>query len=118
MANHDHGDFSTTHAGGSGGSQRTAEDQLPPSNLLLEILNRQEQTQMRQTVILEQLVQQPPRGENSHEGGTQDSLRQFLRLKPPAFLGSANTMDADDWLTEIEKIFEARHCPEQEKVTL
>ena len=118
MANHDHGYFSTTHAGGSGGSQRTAEDQLPPSNLLLEILNRQEQTQMRQTVILEQLVQQSPRGENSHEGGTQDSLRQFMRLKPPAFLGSANPMDADDWLTEIEKIFEARHCPEQEKVTL
>ena len=41
-----------------------------------------------------------------------------MRLKPPAFLGSANPMDADDWLTEIEKIFEARHCPEQEKVTL
>jgi hypothetical protein len=58
-----------------------------------------------------------PREENSHKDGTPDDLRQFLRLKPPAFHGSANPLEAEDWLTEVEKIFDAIHCPDEKKVT-
>lgn len=118
MSHNDHGDFSATHSGDSGGSQRAAEDQLAPRNLLLEFLHRQAQIQTQQTEILARLVQEPPRGENAHKDGAHDNLRRFLRLKPPAFLGSANPMEADDWLTEIEKVFNAMHCPEEEKVAL
>jgi hypothetical protein len=68
-------------------------------------------------VILENLMQQSSREEDSHGDGNPDNLRQFLRLKPPAFHGSANPLEAEDWLTEVEKIFDAIHCPDEKKVT-
>jgi hypothetical protein len=47
-------------------------------------------------------VQQPSREGNSHEDGSSDNLRRFLRLKPPAFLGSVNPVEADDWLSALK----------------
>ncbi|KAM0892448.1 hypothetical protein ACQ4PT_025752 [Festuca glaucescens] len=67
---------------------------------------------------MEQLAQQSPKAEKAHEDGTSDNLRQFLRLKPPSFHGSANPLASEDWLKEVEKIFEVMLCPDEEKVTL
>jgi hypothetical protein len=84
----------------------------------LEILRRQEQIQIRQAAMLEQLVHEPLRGDKVHEDETPNNLRQFLKLKPPAFHGSANPLESEDWLKEVEKIFDVMHCPDEEKVTL
>ncbi|XP_073363024.1 uncharacterized protein [Aegilops tauschii subsp. strangulata] len=73
---------------------------------------------MKQTEILEYIVQQSTKGKESFDGDKQGALREFRRLKPPVFQGSANPIEAKDWLTEIEKSFDAMHCPDEEKVTL
>jgi hypothetical protein len=117
MSHNKNGDFSASHAGGTGGSQSITEDQLPPSNLLLELLQRQEQIQKQQTAIMEHMAQQSPKVEKAHEDGTPDNLRQFLKLKPPAFHGSANPLASEDWQKEVEKIFDVMHCSDEEKVT-
>ncbi|WVZ70158.1 hypothetical protein U9M48_018846 [Paspalum notatum var. saurae] len=114
MANNNSGDSSIDESLGDSHDQEF--EQPGVTNMLLNILNHQEQTQRRQTTILEQLMQQPPRGENQGEG--KEILRAFLRLQPPAFAGTSNPLEAEDWLTEIEKIFNAMHCPDEEKVTL
>lgn len=91
--------------------------QQPLAQLLLRILQSQEQTQERQTDILQQLVQ-AAKGNDAQGRAQGGLLREFLQLKPSIFSGSANPIDAEDWLNEMEKDFEAMHCPVQEKVTL
>ena len=91
--------------------------QPPLVHMLLGILQRQEHTQGRQTDILEQLVQSE-RGNNAQGVGQGGLLREFLQIKPPAFSGSTNPLHAEDWLKEMDKNFEAMHCPDHEKVTL
>jgi hypothetical protein len=49
-------------------------------------------------------VQQSAKGKEKSDGDQHGSIRKFLRLNPPAFHGSANPLEAEDWLTEIEKI--------------
>jgi TolA-binding protein len=82
--------------------------------LLIRLFQSQEQTQERQTDILQQLVQSEEG--NDAQGKAQGGLRKFLRLRPSVFSGSANPFDAEDWLNEMN--FEAMHCPHQDKVTL
>ena len=117
MASHN-GDFSASHSGDGRNALEAAAEQPLPNELLINILQRQEQTQMKQTEILEYIVQQSTKGKESFDGGKQGALREFRRLKPPVFQGSANPIEAEDWLTEIEKSFDAMHCPDEEKVTL
>ncbi|KAM0828413.1 hypothetical protein ACQ4PT_067575 [Festuca glaucescens] len=66
---------------------------------------------------MEHMAQQSPKVEKAHEDGTPDNLRQFLKLKQPAFHGSANPLASEDWLKVVEKIFDVMHCTDEEKVT-
>jgi hypothetical protein len=45
-------------------------------------------------------------------------MGDFLRLKPPTFVGSSNPLDADDWMRTIKRKLEAIGCPENQRVQL
>jgi hypothetical protein len=49
-------------------------------------------------VLTRSLENQRPNG-----GRPQDRMEDFLRLKPPTFVGSSNPLDADDWLRTIKR---------------
>ena len=65
-------------------------------------------------------------GESRHPGETSeyredpaisvenvDMVRQFLKLKPPTFKGGMDPVEANDWLSEMEKNFRLLKCGEQ-----
>ncbi|XP_037474324.1 uncharacterized protein LOC119350746 [Triticum dicoccoides] len=82
-------------------------DQSVLANLLTNILGRQQETQQRQMDILERVVKN-----DSHQSG----VGEFQKLKPPSFSGTANPLEAEDWITAMEKAFEAMGCTNEEKV--
>ena len=62
-------------------------------------------------VLTRSLENQRPNG-----GRPQDRMEEFLRLKPPTFVGSRNPLDADDWLRTVKRKLEATGCPEDQRV--
>jgi hypothetical protein len=64
-------------------------------------------------VLTRSLENQRPNG-----GRPQDRMGDFIRLKPPTFVGSSNLLDADDWLRTIKRKLEAIRCPENQCVHL
>ena len=53
--------------------------------------------------------QQPPEPCNT--------ITDFKKLSPPSFCGSIDLLEAEKWLTEIERTFSVFHCSEEEKVS-
>jgi hypothetical protein len=51
-------------------------------------------------------------------GRPHDIMGEFLRLKPPTFVGSRNPLDVDDWLCTVKRKLEAIGCPENQRVHL
>ncbi|MQM13230.1 hypothetical protein Taro_046156 [Colocasia esculenta] len=45
-------------------------------------------------------------------------MEQFKRMSPPSFKGESDLLLAESWMREIEKIFWAIRCAEDDKVTL
>ena len=45
------------------------------------------------------------------------SMEDFLRHNPPKFNGKVNPDEADQWVRDIERIFEATQCPEERKLS-
>lgn len=45
-------------------------------------------------------------------------VKQFNKLKPSAFKGGPNPIEAKQWTMEIEKIFQVMDCEEQHRVRL
>ncbi|MQL69728.1 hypothetical protein Taro_002039 [Colocasia esculenta] len=45
-------------------------------------------------------------------------MERFKRMSPPSFKGESNPLLAESWMREIEKIFGAIRCVEDDKVTL
>jgi hypothetical protein len=64
-------------------------------------------------VLTKSLENQRPNG-----GRPQDRMGEFLRLKPPMFVGSNNPLDVDDWLHTVKRKLEAIGCPENQCVHL
>jgi hypothetical protein len=48
----------------------------------------------------------------------QDKMTEFMRLKPPTFVGSDNPMEADDWLKVIERKLDTIHYNGRDRVML
>ena len=44
------------------------------------------------------------------------ALEQFQNLHPPAFKGEADSMQAEEWLWQIEKILDVMDCTEGQRV--
>ncbi|MQL84538.1 hypothetical protein Taro_017046 [Colocasia esculenta] len=45
-------------------------------------------------------------------------MEWFKRMSPPSFKGERDPLLAESWMREIEKIFRAIRCAEDDKVTL
>ncbi|MQL76053.1 hypothetical protein Taro_008440 [Colocasia esculenta] len=45
-------------------------------------------------------------------------MERFKRMSPPSFKGESDLLLAESWMREIEKIFRAIRCTEDDKVTL
>ncbi|KAL6553759.1 hypothetical protein OROMI_019432 [Orobanche minor] len=48
--------------------------------------------------------------------GTNQWLREVVRMNPPRFAGAADALGWEDWLFQLGKIFEVVDCPEDRKV--
>ena len=45
-------------------------------------------------------------------------MERFKRMLPPSFKGESDPLLAESWMREIEKIFRAIRCADEDKVTL
>jgi hypothetical protein len=96
--------------GGGGGS----ETHLPtPLEMPLDLAH----VLANQTRIIEVLTKSL-KNQHPNGGRPQDRMGEFLRLKPPTFVGSSNPLDADDWLHIVKRKLEAIGCPEGQCVHL
>jgi hypothetical protein len=91
----------------------------PPHPNLADVMALQ--TQLMQTVT--HLLAQ--KNNNNHRGqhrnvpeGFKKKVENFNKLQPPTFDHSADPMDADKWLREIEKKLELTELTEEECVTV
>ena len=64
-------------------------------------------------------------GDESSGGGSKDDpmvginlLNKFLKLQPSKFSETANPYELDEWMRELDKIFKAMMCPDENKVGL
>ena len=72
----------------------------PPPNMA--------QMMLMQTQILQQLAANVA---NQNQGQPpQSGFAEFMRAKPPTFEGSADPLDADDWLKDIRKTLNLANC--------
>jgi hypothetical protein len=91
-----------------------SETHLPtPPELPLDL----DQVLANQTRLIEVLTRSL-KNQRPNGGRPQDRMGEFLRLKPPTFVGSSNLLDADDWLRTVKRKLEAIGCPENQRVHL
>jgi hypothetical protein len=104
--------FPLTAEGEAGGEG--SETHLPaPLELPLDLAQvLANQTRLNE-VLTRSLENKRPNG-----GRPQDRMGDFLRLKPPTFVGSSNPLDVDDWLRMIKRKLEAIGCQENQLVQL
>ncbi|MQM16340.1 hypothetical protein Taro_049296 [Colocasia esculenta] len=54
----------------------------------------------------------------AQDHGGPSIMEWFKRMSPPSFKGERDPLLAESWMWEIEKIFQAIRCTEDDKVTL
>ncbi|MQM22092.1 hypothetical protein Taro_055140, partial [Colocasia esculenta] len=54
----------------------------------------------------------------SQNHGGPSIMERFKRMLPPSFKGESDPLLAESWMREIEKIFRAIRCADEDKVTL
>ncbi|KAF7126629.1 hypothetical protein RHSIM_Rhsim11G0010200 [Rhododendron simsii] len=89
-------------------------------------LTRMEEMMARMVREIENLRnQQPPPVQNTPPNARlaevvidEGRVRNFQKMKPPTFEGGLNVPQAEEWLTEMEKVFRVTQCTEVEKTTL
>ncbi|MQL90993.1 hypothetical protein Taro_023597 [Colocasia esculenta] len=64
-------------------------------------------------VFIQGLAQVP-----AQNHGGPSTMERFKRLLPPSFKGESDPLLAESWMREIEKIFRAIRCADEDKVTL
>ena len=57
------------------------------------------------------------RGARQEEADT-SRIREFLRMNPPSFTGSSTTEDPENFVEELQKMFEVMHITDVERVEL
>ncbi|KAG8377398.1 hypothetical protein BUALT_Bualt08G0028900 [Buddleja alternifolia] len=50
-------------------------------------------------------------------GGRSTIIERFRKMNPPPFKGTSDSQGIQDWISRLEKIFDAVECPETERVT-
>ncbi|MQM09910.1 hypothetical protein Taro_042793 [Colocasia esculenta] len=64
-------------------------------------------------VFMQGLAQVP-----AQDHGGPSTMERFKRILPPSFKGERDPLLAESWMREIEKIFRAIRCADEDKVTL
>ncbi|MQM03853.1 hypothetical protein Taro_036640 [Colocasia esculenta] len=54
----------------------------------------------------------------AQDHGGPSTMERFKRMLPPSFKGESDPLLAESWIREIEKIFRAIRCADEDKVTL
>ncbi|MQL80871.1 hypothetical protein Taro_013324 [Colocasia esculenta] len=62
------------------------------------------------------MAQAPVPQAHDHDGPS--IMEKFKRMAPPSFKGESDPLLAESWMREIEMIFRAIRCAEDDKVTL
>jgi hypothetical protein len=95
----------------------------PPHPNLADVMAVQ--TQLMQTITHLLAQNNNNNNNNNHRGqhrnvpeGFQKKVKNFNKLRPPTFDHSADPMDADNWLREIEKKLELTELTKEECVTV
>ncbi|MQL87690.1 hypothetical protein Taro_020237, partial [Colocasia esculenta] len=63
-------------------------------------------------------AQAPAPVPQEHGHGGLSIMERFKRMAPPSFKGESQPLLAKSWMREVEKIFWAIRCAEEDKVSL
>ncbi|MQM16181.1 hypothetical protein Taro_049136 [Colocasia esculenta] len=63
-------------------------------------------------------AQAPAPVPQEHGHGGPSIMERFKRMAPPSFKGESQPLLAENWIREVEKIFRAIRCAEEDKVSL
>jgi len=88
------------------GGHGNADEELPPSPTMAQVLNNIDTNRLRNERLLERVAQNTERRPDDCV-----TLGDFIRALPPIFTHSKEPLDADDWLRTIERKFNALHVP-------
>ncbi|XP_038990409.1 alpha/beta-gliadin clone PW8142-like [Phoenix dactylifera] len=83
---------------------------------MVEVQQQFLQQQLQQQQAMYQQQQQQQFQGTTAQPEHRVSLLDFQRYAPPAFKGTADPMEAVSWLKQMEKVFQALRCPDEEKV--
>ncbi|MQM20165.1 hypothetical protein Taro_053180 [Colocasia esculenta] len=83
---------------------------------LVQAMQMQAHTQAALQAQLEAQAQVPVPQAQDHGGPS--IMIWFKRMSPPSFNGESDLLLVESWIREIEKIFRAIRCAEDDKVTL
>ncbi|MQM00948.1 hypothetical protein Taro_033696 [Colocasia esculenta] len=81
-------------------------------------MQTQAYTQAALQAQLEAQAQAPAPVPQEQGHGGPSIMERFKRMAPPSFKGKSQPLLAKSWLREIEKIFRAIRCAEEDKVSL
>ncbi|MQL95094.1 hypothetical protein Taro_027758 [Colocasia esculenta] len=76
------------------------------------------QTQAALQAQLQAHAQAPAPVPQEHGDGGPSIMERFKRMAPPSFKGESQPLLAESWMREVEKIFRAIRCAEEDKVSL
>ncbi|MQM19228.1 hypothetical protein Taro_052225 [Colocasia esculenta] len=80
---------------------------------LVQAMQTQAHTQAALQAQLEAQAQVP-----AEDHGGPSTMERFKRMLPPSFKGESDPLLSESWMREIEKIFRAVRCADEDKVTL
>ncbi|MQM05566.1 hypothetical protein Taro_038379 [Colocasia esculenta] len=82
---------------------------------LVQAMQTQAHTQAALQAQLEAQVQAPAPVPQEHGHGGPSIMERFKRMTSPSFNGESQPFLAESWMREIEKIFRAIRCAEEDK---
>ncbi|MQL91575.1 hypothetical protein Taro_024190 [Colocasia esculenta] len=85
---------------------------------LVQAMQTQAQTQAALQAQLQAQAQAPAPIPQEHGHGGPSIMERFKRMAPPSFKGESQPLLADRWMREVENIFRAIRCAEEDKVSL
>ena len=98
--------------------------QEPNMAQLMQTLIRMVQTQqqIQQQMFEQQQIQrdtqqhQYPPPQLGEQPVQRNNISEFKKLAPPAFKGTTEPLEADNWIMEMEKAFAVQECLDEEKI--
>ncbi|MQL98075.1 hypothetical protein Taro_030777 [Colocasia esculenta] len=85
---------------------------------LVQTMQTHAQTQAAVQAQLQAQAQAPAPVLQDHGHGGLSIMERFKRMTLPSFKGESQPLLAESWMREVEKIFQAIRCAEEDKVSL